>query len=52
VAAGKTSETAAKQARWLLELSDTDHVVGLSDRAILAVRFSTAARVGAWPSSI
>jgi integrase/recombinase XerD len=47
VVEGKTPEIAAGQARRLLESIDTSDVVGLRDRAILAVLVYTAARVGA-----
>ncbi len=44
---GKTPEISAVQARALLASIDTDHVVGLRDRAIIGVMIYTAARVGA-----
>ncbi len=47
VVEGKTPEISAKQARHLLQSIDTSNVVGLRDRAILAVLIYTAARVGA-----
>jgi site-specific recombinase XerD len=47
VVEGKTPEIAAKQARRLLESIDTGDMVGLRDRAILAVVIYTATRVGA-----
>jgi integrase/recombinase XerD len=47
VVEGKTPEISAKQARNLLGSIDTSNLVGLRDRAILAVLIYTAARVGA-----
>jgi site-specific recombinase XerD len=47
VVEGKTPEISAKQARKLLESVDTTTLVGLRDRAIIAVLIYTAARVGA-----
>jgi integrase/recombinase XerD len=44
---GKTPQIGVKQARTLLESIDVSNVVGLRDRAILAVLVYTAARVGA-----
>ena len=44
---GKTPEIAIEQARALLRSIDTSHVVGLRDRAVIAVLIYTAARVGA-----
>lgn len=44
---GKTPEITVQQARRLLASIDTSHVVGLRDRAIIAVMIYTAARVGA-----
>lgn len=44
---GKTPEIGVESARRLLASLDTSHVVGLRDRAILAVLIYTAARVGA-----
>ncbi len=44
---GKTPEITAEHARSLLASVDTGHVVGLRDRAIIAVLIYTAARVGA-----
>lgn len=44
---GKTPEITVKQCRRLLECIDIDTVVGLRDRAIIAVLIYTAARVGA-----
>ena len=44
---GKTPQIGVKQARTLLESIDVSNVVGLRDRAILAVLAYTAARVGA-----
>jgi integrase/recombinase XerD len=46
-AEGKTPEIAVEQARKLLASIDTSHVVGLRDRAIIAVLIYTAARIGA-----
>lgn len=47
VVEGKTEEIKPKHARKLLESIDTGDIVGLRDRAILAVLVYTAARVGA-----
>ena len=47
VVEGKTPEIGAKQARELLKSINTSDLVGLRDRAILAVLIYTAARVGA-----
>jgi site-specific recombinase XerD len=44
---GKTPEIGVKQAERLLGSIDTSHVVGLRDRAAIAVMIYTAARVGA-----
>ena len=44
---GKTPEITVEQARTLLRSVDTDHVVGLRDRAILATLAYTACRAGA-----
>lgn len=44
---GKTPEIPIDQARRLLSSMDTGHVVGLRDRAIIAVLIYTAARIGA-----
>ena len=44
---GKTPEITVEQARTLLASVDTAHVVGLRDRAIIAVLIYTAARIGA-----
>ena len=44
---GRTPEITAGQARRLLSCIDLSHVVGLRDRAIIAVLIYTAARVGA-----
>jgi site-specific recombinase XerD len=44
---GKTPEISAKQARDLLKSVDPSNLVGLRDRAIIAVLIYTAARVGA-----
>jgi site-specific recombinase XerD len=44
---GKTPEISAKQARKLLESVDVTNLVGIRDRAIIAVLIYTAARVGA-----
>jgi site-specific recombinase XerD len=44
---GKTPEIGVKQARELLQSIDASNVVGLRDRAVLAVLVYTAARVGA-----
>ncbi|MBA4065645.1 MAG: integrase [Isosphaera sp.] len=47
VVEGKTPEIAVLQARALLAAIDTEHVVGLRDRAVVAVLIYTAVRVGA-----
>lgn len=47
VVEGKTPEITARQCRKLLAGIDESHVVGLRDRAIIAVMIYTAARVGA-----
>ena len=47
VVEGKTPQLGVKQARTLLESVDVSNVVGLRDRAVLAVLAYTAARVGA-----
>jgi site-specific recombinase XerD len=44
---GKTPEISIEQARRLLRSIDTSHVVGLRDRAVIAILIYTAARVGA-----
>ena len=44
---GKTPEITVEQARTLLASIGTGHVVGLRDRAIIAVLIYTAARIGA-----
>lgn len=44
---GTTPEIPREQARMLLHSIDTTHVVGLRDRAVIAVLIYTAARVGA-----
>lgn len=44
---GKTPEISAPQARELLADIDTSHIVGLRDRAIIAMLIYTAARIGA-----
>lgn len=44
---GKTPEITVQQARRLLGSINTSHVIGLRDRAIIAVMIYTAARVGA-----
>ena len=44
---GKTPQIDVKQARTLLKSIDVSNLVGLRDRAILAVLIYTAARVGA-----
>jgi site-specific recombinase XerD len=44
---GKTPEISIEQARRLLKSINTSHVVGLRDRAIIAMLIYTAARVGA-----
>ncbi|WP_339888899.1 tyrosine-type recombinase/integrase [Rhodopirellula europaea] len=47
VVEGKTPEISVKQARKLLHSIDTENVVGLRDKAIIAILIYTAARVGA-----
>jgi integrase/recombinase XerD len=47
VVEGKTPEISIDQARQLLASLDTSHVVGLRDRAILAILVYTASRAGA-----
>ena len=47
VVEGKTPQLGVKQARTLLESIDVSNMVGLRDRAVLAVLAYTAARVGA-----
>lgn len=47
VVEGKTPEITVQQARRLMQSLDTSHVVGLRDRAIIAILIYTAARVGA-----
>lgn len=47
VVEGKTPEITIVQARTLMQSLDTNHVVGLRDRAIIAIMIYTAARVGA-----
>jgi integrase/recombinase XerD len=47
VVEGKTPEISAKQARDLLKSVDASKLIGLRDRAIIAVLIYTAARVGA-----
>ena len=47
VVEGKTPEIPIDQARRLLSTVDTSHVVGLRDRAIIAMLVYTAARIGA-----
>ena len=47
VVEGKTPEISIDQARRLLKRINTSHVIGLRDRAIIAVLIYTAARVGA-----
>lgn len=44
---GKTSEISIEQARRLLHSIDPSHIVGLRDRAVIAILIYTAARVGA-----
>jgi integrase/recombinase XerD len=44
---GKTPEITIDQARTLLKLIDTGNVVGLRDRAVIAILIYTAARIGA-----
>ena len=47
VVEGKTPEISVPQARNLMQSLDTTHIVGLRDRAIIAIMIYTAARVGA-----
>jgi len=47
VVEGKTPEITVQHARQLLTSIDTSHVVGLRDRAILAILIYTASRAGA-----
>jgi site-specific recombinase XerD len=47
VVEGKTPALSVEQARQVLAATDTGHVVGLRDRAIIAILIYTAARVGA-----
>lgn len=47
VVEGKTPEISIEQARRLLRSIDTSHVIGLRDRAVIALMIYTAARVGA-----
>lgn len=47
VVEGKTPEITVPQARKLMQSLDISHVVGLRDRAIIAIMIYTAARVGA-----
>ena len=47
VVEGKTPEITPAQARTLLKSLDTSHLVGLRDRAIVAILIYTAARAGA-----
>ncbi len=47
VVEGKTPEITIEQARRLLASINTSHVIGLRDRAIIAMLIYTAARVGA-----
>jgi integrase/recombinase XerD len=47
VVEGKTPALSVEQARQVLAAIDTSHVVGLRDRAIIAILIYTAARVGA-----
>ncbi len=47
VVEGKTPALSVEQARRVLAVIDTSHVVGLRDRAIIAILIYTAARVGA-----
>jgi integrase/recombinase XerD len=47
VVEGKTPALSVEQARLVLSAIDTGHVVGLRDRAIIAILIYTAARVGA-----
>lgn len=44
---GKTQEISIEHARRLLRSIDTSHVVGLRDRAVIAILIYTVARVGA-----
>lgn len=44
---GKTPEVSIDQARQLLASLDTSHVIGLRDRAILAILVYTGSRAGA-----
>lgn len=44
---GKTPEITVPQARRLIQSLDASHVIGLRDRAIIAILIYTAARVGA-----
>lgn len=44
---GKTPEITVAHARKLMRSIDTNHVVGLRDRAVIAIMIYTAARVGA-----
>ena len=44
---GKTPVLSAKETRRLLDLIDVSHVVGLRDRALMAVMVYSFARVGA-----
>jgi len=44
---GKTPALSVEQARRVLATIDTSHVVGLRDRAIMAILIYTAARIGA-----
>lgn len=44
---GKTPEITVRQARKLMQSLDISHVVGIRDRAIIAIMIYTAARVGA-----
>lgn len=46
VVEGRTPEITIQQARQLLMSIDTSHVVGLRDRAVIAVLIYTAVRVG------
>lgn len=47
VVEGKTPEITIPQARRLMKSLNTGHVIGLRDRAIIAIMIYTAARVGA-----
>ncbi|MEZ6100644.1 MAG: tyrosine-type recombinase/integrase [Pirellulaceae bacterium] len=47
VVEGKTPEISVPQARNLMQSLDTTHIIGLRDRAIIAILIYTAARVGA-----